>query len=604
MSASVSAAPSRVPWQTPLVWALLLLTLYALHDVFLVAFLTFLLSYAIRAIVVTLARRLGREGTGVERWLTLGTFAAIVALIWLLVGLVGPQLAMQSRLLLTDAERLQPEQVLNHFLGRTVGAWLFHDAYGGPDDPRYQAGLEQFVAQGRTGEGAYADFGRLESRVQGGLEIAYAAAERQRLRDQVLGGGGDSRRFDQWFLTVKAPALVAEQHDAYLARWQAQAATTQDQAEAGTRANQASQALDRHLAELALKDLQGQPAQQAKLVKEWEDGVAAQEWQKLKASPGYAEAFRSWFSGARKDLGDLPYDFDTYLALSAAYPEGMAAFNQVYRTRVTQAGDNTPLVQSDFRRAMETDLARTWWASNPLAASLREHLRQDATDVADAVADRLAGGMRAMIAIPVQVGTALLLTILITFDMARLKQGALRLRQTRVAALYRRVVPKLTAVARLVGRSFAAQGLIAVFNTLLTFGLFQLIGLNNELLLCSVVFIASFIPVLGVILAAIPIILQALLQPDGSLGLALYALLGIGVIHTIEATLLSPKIVGKILHLHPVLVMAVLVVGEHLFGIWGLLLGVPLTVYIIHVVVLAEAIPGVYEPAGPEGCGD
>ena len=67
---------------------------------------------------------------------------------------------------------------------------------------------------------------------------------------------------------------------------------------------------------------------------------------------------------------------------------------------------------------------------------------------------------------------------------------------------------------------------------------------------------------------------------------------------------MSPKIVGKILHLHPVLVMAVLVVGEHLFGIWGLLLGVPLTVYIIHVVVLAEAIPGVYEPAGPEGCGD
>jgi predicted PurR-regulated permease PerM len=40
----------------------------------------------------------------------------------------------------------------------------------------------------------------------------------------------------------------------------------------------------------------------------------------------------------------------------------------------------------------------------------------------------------------------------------------------------------------------------------------------------------------------------------------------------------------------------VLVVGEHLFGIWGLLLGVPIAVFAIHAGVLAEAIPGIYEP--------
>jgi predicted PurR-regulated permease PerM len=91
-----------------------------------------------------------------------------------------------------------------------------------------------------------------------------------------------------------------------------------------------------------------------------------------------------------------------------------------------------------------------------------------------------------------------------------------------------------------------------------------------------------------------------LLQPDGSLALALYALLGVGGIHAIEATILSPRIVGKILHLHPVVVMVVLVIGEQLFGVWGLLLAVPVSVYLIHVGVLDEAIPGVYEPDGPE----
>jgi predicted PurR-regulated permease PerM len=86
------------------------------------------------------------------------------------------------------------------------------------------------------------------------------------------------------------------------------------------------------------------------------------------------------------------------------------------------------------------------------------------------------------------------------------------------------------------------------------------------------------------------------MQPDGSLMLALYALLGIGVIHAIESMVLSPRIVGKILHLHPVLVLAILVIGEHLFGIWGLLLGVPVAVFAIHAGILAEGIPGIYEP--------
>jgi predicted PurR-regulated permease PerM len=82
----------------------------------------------------------------------------------------------------------------------------------------------------------------------------------------------------------------------------------------------------------------------------------------------------------------------------------------------------------------------------------------------------------------------------------------------------------------------------------------------------------------------------------GWLELGLYALLGVGVIHVVESMLLPPRILGTILHLHPVLVLAVLVVGEHLFGIRGLLPGVPVTVYAIHAEILAERIPGIYGP--------
>jgi predicted PurR-regulated permease PerM len=306
--------------------------------------------------------------------------------------------------------------------------------------------------------------------------------------------GAPGPRFDQWFLAVKAPALVAERGPSYLARL--------PPAEREGLSLDTGR-LEERLAGLALEDLDRDPAQRTRLVAEWGQAQVKQAWRQL----------------------------------------------------------------------------------------------QDST-----VADRVASAVRGLIAIPAQVGTALLLTILISFDMLGLKRGAQRLREGRLAWLYAKAVPNLAAVARLIGRSFAAQGVIAVFNTLLTLALMRLLGLQNELLLSLVVFIASFIPVLGILLSAIPITLQALLQPDGSLAMALYALLGIGVIHAIESMILSPKIVGKFLHLHPVLVLVVLVVGEHLFGIWGLLLGVPVAVFTIHAGILAESIPGVYEPgraAGP-----
>jgi predicted PurR-regulated permease PerM len=70
-------------------------------------------------------------------------------------------------------------------------------------------------------------------------------------------------------------------------------------------------------------------------------------------------------------------------------------------------------------------------------------------------------------------------------------------------------------------------------------------------------------------------------------------------IHLAEAMFLSPRIVGKIGHLHPVLVIGILLIAEHFFGIWGLILGIPVAIYLIRVVLLKSPIPGIYEPNSP-----
>ena len=49
-------------------------------------------------------------------------------------------------------------------------------------------------------------------------------------------------------------------------------------------------------------------------------------------------------------------------------------------------------------------------------------------------------------------------------------------------------------------------------------------------------------------------------------------------VHFVGAYGLNPAIYSAHLKLHPLLVLTALVVAEHSFGVWGLLLAVPLTV--------------------------
>ncbi len=66
---------------------------------------------------------------------------------------------------------------------------------------------------------------------------------------------------------------------------------------------------------------------------------------------------------------------------------------------------------------------------------------------------------------------------------------------------------------------------------------------------------------------------------------------GLRVIHTIEAYILNPLIYGAHLRMNPVLVLAILVISHHLFGIWGLVLGVPVMNYVAHYVISSVGRP-------------
>lgn len=182
---------------------------------------------------------------------------------------------------------------------------------------------------------------------------------------------------------------------------------------------------------------------------------------------------------------------------------------------------------------------------------------------------------------------SIFLSFFIVWDIPRLKTMIGKLQTSRIGEFYREVFPGLVSFGWLMGRAFQAQAIIAAVNTTLTFTALYVLEVPHRAFLCSIVFICSFIPVVGVIISSIPICVVALQQPGGIL-LALEMVGCVLIIHFIETTVLNPKIMGDMLKLHPLLVLVILVVGEHFFGVWGLLLGVPVSVYIFRFVILRD----------------
>jgi predicted PurR-regulated permease PerM len=116
------------------------------------------------------------------------------------------------------------------------------------------------------------------------------------------------------------------------------------------------------------------------------------------------------------------------------------------------------------------------------------------------------------------------------------------------------------------------QLVICLVNGVLSAIGFWLFGLKYWPVLSLVAAVGSLIPIFGSILSTVPAVLIGLTQ---DIWTALWALLWVLGIHQLEANFLNPKIIGTAARIHPCIVVFVLIVGEHFFGLWGALLAVP-----------------------------
>jgi predicted PurR-regulated permease PerM len=123
---------------------------------------------------------------------------------------------------------------------------------------------------------------------------------------------------------------------------------------------------------------------------------------------------------------------------------------------------------------------------------------------------------------------------------------------------------------------FRGQVLVAMCSgILLTTGFFAL-GLNYALLLGVMAGILGIIPYLGVAMSLVPAIILAAVQ-FGDWRVAVVPVL-FGVVNALEGFVISPKIIGDRVGLHPLTIIIAVVVGTTLLGgILGGVLAIPFT---------------------------
>lgn len=222
----------------------------------------------------------------------------------------------------------------------------------------------------------------------------------------------------------------------------------------------------------------------------------------------------------------------------------------------------------------------------PEAAELVEtHLPEDRIDEAiEGYNKRLEEHLPHLAGNVVRLGATLLAAIcfsyLILMDIARLTLQLKRLSVSRLRHAYAQAAEPVVRFGYVVGKAMQAQGVIAVANTALTtIGLLAM-GLPSVAMLSAIVFLCSFIPVIGVFISTTPIVLIAL-NSSGP-GMALAAIGFVLLVHLVEAYVLNPLIYGQHLKLNPVMVLFILYIGHHGFGVWGMMLGVPVVYYVLH----------------------
>lgn len=127
-------------------------------------------------------------------------------------------------------------------------------------------------------------------------------------------------------------------------------------------------------------------------------------------------------------------------------------------------------------------------------------------------------------------------------------------------------------IDKALGEFIRGRVIVAIFIGVSTTIVLLILKIPFGLVIGLIAGIADIIPYFGPVIGIIPAVIFALL--DSPLK-ALWVIIIFTVIQQIENDLITPKIIGESIGIHPITVIVSLIIGGEIMGIWGMVLAVP-----------------------------
>lgn len=129
------------------------------------------------------------------------------------------------------------------------------------------------------------------------------------------------------------------------------------------------------------------------------------------------------------------------------------------------------------------------------------------------------------------------------------------------------------------GKVVQVQILIAVTNTVLSITALSIMGFPQLIALAFMIFMFSLIPIAGTIVSLVP--LSIIAYNIGGIVKVIYVLAVIALLYLLESYVLNPQFMSVKTHIPVFIVFVILIISEHFMGIWGILIGIPLFMFIL-----------------------
>lgn len=192
---------------------------------------------------------------------------------------------------------------------------------------------------------------------------------------------------------------------------------------------------------------------------------------------------------------------------------------------------------------------------------------------------------------------ALILSLFYLLERSKVTQFTAQFKTSKLGWLFQEIDYFRHKFIHTFGKVIEVQLMIALINCIFTTLALWIMGFPYLLGLALIVFVLGLIPVAGVLISLIPLCTIAF--SIGGLQYVITLLIVITILHAIEAYFLNPKLMSSKTHLPMFYTFIVLIFSEHFLGIWGLIIGIPLFVFLLDILEvknLSEGVPSVESP--------